>query len=54
MQDKGGLQKLQAMAFNPAPSNPEEYQSPLGVWQDPGLGFGKPVATVISADLTPR
>jgi hypothetical protein len=30
MQDKGGLQKLQAMAFNPAPSNPEEYQVAAG------------------------
>ena len=50
-----GLQKLQAMAFNPAPSNPEEYQDRR--WEFGKIldyGFGKAVATVISADLTPR
>jgi hypothetical protein len=53
--DKGGLQKLQAMAFNPRPANPEEYQDrrwAFGKILD--YGFGKAVQAVVAADVTPR
>ena len=52
--DKGGLAKLQAMAFNP-PSTPEEHQDrrwALGKILD--YGFGKPITPVVTTDLTPR
>jgi hypothetical protein len=53
--DKGGLQKLQLMAFNPAPASPEEHQDrrwALGKILD--YGFGRPVTPVVTTDLTPR